>query len=357
MIPVTIISGFLGSGKTTLLNHILKQKFEERVGVLVNDFGTLDIDGELVVSVEGETLALSGGCICCTIRTDLEETVRNLLDGEKPPARLIIEASGVSDPVSVAMTFLAGSLSSRCRVDAIVAMVDSESFFQTDPSMTALLEGQLHVADLVILNKMDVCPQERADKVEETIRSLFPRARLVRTSQARVPKELLFGTTERSLVEDAKKEPIESHVHEIDDHHHHHHNPHTLIFDSWSFSSDVAMDRQRLMRFLADLPPSIFRAKGFVFARDVPENEVIVHVAGRRVQQYRGKVWGHGKPQTRLVFIARQGHLDTPKLSEQLVECARPESLARPKLPEGARAWMERFESRLRAHAKGGAES
>lgn len=347
MIPVTIISGFLGSGKTTLLNHLLRQRHEERMAVLVNDFGSIDIDGELVVSVEGETLALSGGCICCAIRTDLEETIRGLLASEKPPERIVIETSGVSDPTAVAMTFFSGNLRKRCRVEAIVAMVDSEAFLKTEPSMMPLLDGQLTVADLVVLNKADVCPADTLDLVESKIRSAHPRARVIRTSFAKAPCDLLFGF--RPVLEIEGRTPIQTHVHEVGDSRgSHSHDDHSLIFDTWSYTEETPMDRFRLMEELADLPATIYRVKGFVHTRDISEHEVVVHVAGRRVQQYRGKPWGDRVRETRLVLIGNLGRFPLDTLQKRLSACCRTESEKPSSLPVGAEAFMARFASRLR---------
>ncbi|MDJ0840430.1 MAG: GTP-binding protein, partial [Acidobacteriota bacterium] len=330
----------------------LRCSHDERIAVLVNDFGSIDIDGELVVSVEGETLALSGGCICCSIRADLEETVRDILAGDQPPERIVIEASGVSDPTAVAMTFFTGNLRGRCRVESIINMIDSEAFLQTDPSMKPLLGGQLMVADLVVLNKADVCPEGTMVRVESNIRSAYPRARVIRTSFARVPRELLFGVTDRSLRETGGVKPIQTHVHEVaaQEHHHHGHDDHTLIFDTWSFTEEAPMDRYRLMKELADLPTTVYRAKGFVHARDVPDHEVVVHVAGRRVHQQRGKPWGDRPRQTRLVIIAGHGQLPLESLRERLTACSRPANEERSNVPEGAETFMARFASRLRAH-------
>ncbi|CAM2066668.1 GTP-binding protein [Sulfidibacter corallicola] len=348
MIPVTILSGFLGSGKTTLLNHLLKQPHEERIGVLVNDFGSIDIDGDLVVGVTGETLKLSGGCICCTIRDDLEQVVFDLLSSEDPPQRLVIEASGVSDPTSVAMTFFVGRLKNLCRVETLVTLIDSETFFQTPVNLTHLLERQLYVADLIVLNKSDLCPSEKLDAVSTLIRSEFPRARIIRTRHGEVPLELLFERSESDFSPEQAQDPIESHVHTVHDHHHHHHTPHTLIFETWSFTCDHPLDRERLFDVLSRLSSQVYRAKGFVHAQDVPSREIVFHVAGKRVNQSIGNPWGARAPQTRLVFIAEKGHC-FDELKDQLQECTSLKKRTTFEKPAGADAWLERFASRVRA--------
>ncbi|CAM2010700.1 CobW family GTP-binding protein [Acanthopleuribacter pedis] len=346
MIPVTIISGFLGSGKTTLLNQILRQKHEERVAVLVNDFGAIDIDGELVVGVSGEKLALSGGCICCTIRGDLQETVLDLIQGEDAPHRLVIEASGVSDPTAVAMTFFTGPLKAKCRVETLVTVVDSEHFFETDPKIIHLLDRQLVVADLVLLNKVDVCPAKKIQNVENVIRTEYPDARVVHTRFAEVPRQLIFEPVMKAPIQDRALSPLDSHVHGTGDPHHHH-DDHTLVFDTWSTEIEAAVDRDQLLRVLTTLPTQIYRAKGFIFCQDMVDREIVVHLAGRRVQQFMGKPWADRKPSTRLVFIARQGFDGFGELDEQLKACAR-DAPKPSRVPSGWAAWKKTFEDRVR---------
>ncbi|NJO00189.1 MAG: GTP-binding protein [Anaerolineales bacterium] len=129
VIPLTIIGGFLGAGKTTLLNHILHSDHGLRVAVLVNDFGAINIDTQLIVGVEGETISLSNGCICCSIRDDLMEATLQLLERPDPPEYIIVETSGVSNPGAVKLTFMFSSeLISRVRVDSIVTVIDAEQF-------------------------------------------------------------------------------------------------------------------------------------------------------------------------------------------------------------------------------------
>lgn len=349
MIPVSIISGFLGSGKTTLLNHFLSQNHGARIGVLVNDFGTIHIDGDLIVDVAGETLTLSGGCICCTIRGDLEQTVKDLLASDDPPERLVIEASGVSDPIAVGMTFLTGDLRQKCRLETIISVIDGESFFDVDETVLHLLDRQLRVADLIVINKADLCTVAHFDSIERVIRSKYPQARCFRTVQGKIPMALVFwhgGQQDKIRVVD---ERVDSHVHAVGEHHHHHHHSdHTLVFETWSYVDTQPMDREKLMKTLTKLPPTIYRVKGFLEAKDFPENQVVVHVAGRRVQHYRGKPWRERQRETKLVFIAKEGTLDEATLTRDLQACRWTEHQGEPMQPKGADAWAERFSSMLR---------
>ncbi|MEM4204541.1 MAG: GTP-binding protein, partial [Candidatus Methanomethylicaceae archaeon] len=152
-IPVTIITGFLGAGKTSLLNHILQHTQGLRAAVLVNDFGEINIDAQLVVGVESNTVALSNGCICCTIRDDLLMTVLDLVARPERPEYILIETSGVSDPVSIALTFMLPELRPYVVVDSILTVIDCEQLPSLEGENAILADLQIRSADMVVLNK------------------------------------------------------------------------------------------------------------------------------------------------------------------------------------------------------------
>src|SRR5262245_49249437 len=162
--PVTNFTGFLCARKTTLLNNLLHADHGLRIAVLVNDFGAINIDTELIVGVEGETVSLSNGCICCTIRDDLLMETLKLLKRPEPPEYVVVETSGVSDPMAVAMTFLMPELQPYVTVDSILTIVDSEQLFTLDDANMQVAMGQIDVADIVVLNKVDrVQPKQLAE--------------------------------------------------------------------------------------------------------------------------------------------------------------------------------------------------
>ena len=179
-VPVTIISGFLGAGKTSLLNHILNADHGLRVAVLVNDFGEINIDAELVSGVSGEsTINLSNGCICCSIRDDLLEATVQLIQDPNPPEYIVVETSGVSDPEAVSLTFMAVELQSRTRVDSVLTVVDAEQIYQVNEKHRRLAVDQIAMADIVVLNKLDLVNDEKREELAEFVTDLVPRARIL----------------------------------------------------------------------------------------------------------------------------------------------------------------------------------
>ena len=183
-IPVTILTGFLGAGKTTLLNRILNGNHGLKVAVLVNDFGSINIDAELVVGVESNVISLANGCICCTIRDDLIETVMETINRPERPEYILLEASGVAEPSGIAMTFNNPDFRDRIRLDSILCVVDAEQVFAA-PETMELKIFQMAYADMVILNKVDLVDRDQIDKIKEWLDSRFHRYRLIEASHGR----------------------------------------------------------------------------------------------------------------------------------------------------------------------------
>ena len=150
-IPLTILTGFLGAGKTTLLNRILNGNHGLKVAVLVNDFGSINIDAELIVGVESNVISLANGCVCCSIRDDLRQSVLDVLDRPEQPDYVVLEASGVADPAAIAMTFLDEEIRERIRLDSIICVVDAEQVFDA-PEQAELKLRQVAFSDMLILN-------------------------------------------------------------------------------------------------------------------------------------------------------------------------------------------------------------
>ena len=154
-LPVTIITGFLGSGKTTLLNHILTNNQDLKVAIIVNEFGDIDIDSKLLVSVEENMLSLSNGCICCTINDDLLNTVFQVLENDQKIDYLIVETTGVADPLPIVLTFVSPELRDFVRLDSVLTLVDAENFtpehFESEAALQQIIYG-----DILVVNKVDL---------------------------------------------------------------------------------------------------------------------------------------------------------------------------------------------------------
>ena len=336
-IPVTIISGFLGAGKTSLLNHILNADHGLRVAVLVNDFGEVNIDAELISGISGEsTINLSNGCICCSIRDDLLEATVQLIQRPDPPEYIVVETSGVSDPMAVSLTFMSPELRSGARVDSMLTVVDSEQIDHVDKKHRELALDQIAMADIVVLNKVDLVNDEKREKLAAFVKDLVPRARILETTHGKVPLDLVLGVGTYDLRRFSGKSGLDVHVHadgEAHDHdhahgsedeHYHEHShehDHTLVFNTWSYMTDKPLSHQAVRQAVRTLPATIYRAKGFVYLYEIPSRKGIVHVVGQRARLIIGEPWGAEKPGTQLVFIGEYGGIDNCELQSRFDAC------------------------------------
>lgn len=305
-IATTVLSGFLGAGKTTLLNRILQGDHGKRIAVLVNDFGEINIDAQLVVGVEGETVSLQNGCICCSIRDDLLSEMLRLSERDPAPEHIVIEASGVSDPVAVANTLMSAQMMGRLVLDAIIIVVDAEQLTSLSGPDQVLAIDQIGVADIVVLNKIDLVDEQQREKVKrEFIRQIVPDARIFETSYADVPLELLLGIglfePTRLLERDARD--VHVHGESTEQHHHEHEHDHSLIFSTWNWRSFSPVRLKKLERAVNQLPTAIYRAKGVFQVADDPSRRAVLQVVGRRVWLEMGPPWGEELPYSNFVVI------------------------------------------------------
>ena len=189
-----MLTGFLGAGKTTLLNRILKGDHGLRVAVLVNDFGAINIDAELVVGVEndGDVINLANGCVCCNIRDDLVEAVMQVMARPEQPDYILLEASGVADPSGIALTFMDAGMRERIRLDSITCVVDAEQIFAAPEKMELKL-WQMAFADMLMLNKVDLVTREEIERIKTWLDDRFNRYRLIQASGGNVPLDILLS--------------------------------------------------------------------------------------------------------------------------------------------------------------------
>ena len=319
-VPVAIVSGFLGAGKTTLLNHLLRNSGGRRMAVLVNDFGELNIDAELISRVEGETISLANGCVCCNIRGDLVRALLQLLENGPRPDYVIIETSGVSDPGAAAMGLVVSTqLAALVQLDAIVTLVDAGHVLSLAAGDSALAADQVQAADMVVINKVDrATPRQIAD-IRAWIAAITPDARVMEATQSRVPWNLLFGL---EALADATRLPVEragvpeaQHAAHGDDH------DHGTTYASVSWTHDQPLAFEAIYSLFKTLPTSIFRAKGIIRLDAVPERRVILQMVGRRVILTKGEPWGSALPISKIVMIGPAGELDREQLKQRLDGC------------------------------------
>ncbi|MFN5922997.1 MAG: CobW family GTP-binding protein, partial [Pseudanabaena sp.] len=246
--PVTIVTGFLGSGKTTLLNQILKNRQDLKVAILVNEFGDINIDGQLLVDIDDGMVELSNGCICCTINDSLVDAVYNVLERQERIDYMVIETTGVADPLPIALKFLGTELKHLTRLDSILTVIDAETFTAEHFGSEAAL-SQVQYGDIVLLNKTDLVTEEQVNELEEYLRKTKSKARILRSQHGEVPLPLILDV---DLAPTSVYQQVENedevyehehyhHKHEHHDHEHHHHHSDHLDNDGFisvSFQSD-----------------------------------------------------------------------------------------------------------------------
>jgi G3E family GTPase len=303
-VPVTIVGGFLGAGKTSLLNHILNTVTGKRVAVLVNDFGEINIDAKLVVSVEGNTVSLSNGCICCTIRDDLIVEVLKLLGRDEPPEHIVIETSGVSKPLLVVETFVRPEAYAYTEVQGLISVLDADLVWDEDAEYRDLAVDQIKYADLVVLNKTDLVTPKRLETVRQEIKGIAERSRIWETSFGVVPLDLIFGDRLSQALDgvggdvESYNERVHAEGHRLDE-----------TFETWTFRSDQLWSFNALQRAVEDLPNGIYRAKGMVRLDLDTGDWGILNLTGKRAWL---KLCGPDSPEpepstTELVFIGKPG--------------------------------------------------
>jgi G3E family GTPase len=316
-VPVTILTGFLGAGKTTLLNRILNDDHGLRIAVLVNDFGSINIDAELVVGVESNMINLANGCVCCQIRDDLMESVEDLLARPQPIEYILLEASGVADPAGIALTFANPTFRDRIRLDSITCVVDADQIFAHPeyPQLEELKLRQIAFADMVILNKVDLAGPEQVGEVKAWIDNRIRNIRLVESSYCEVPYEILLsvGRFDPGRLLQGGNGHQGEHLDDLDDHGH--------TFSTWSYETNHPLSLEALGKMAKKLPGNIYRCKGVVYAAEAPEQRAVLQVVGRRADVALLDEWGDRPRRTQIVAIGAPGSIDPVELKERFDSC------------------------------------
>lgn len=323
-IPATILTGFLGSGKTTLLNHILKANPGLRIAIIVNELGDVGIDGGLIERTNPDDIVeLTAGCICCTIRGDLLIGLQRLLKRVTPPEYLIIETTGIADPLAVAQAFFIPGLTQIVRLDSIVTLVDADQF-TGQARMSDMVTAQVEFANMILLNKVDLVTPETLARVEAGLRELNAFAPILRCSHGDVDLRLLldvgtFAVDDR-FTEGAERWLGEEEAHEHEHAHHHHGHLAEEEIGTVSYVSHAPFDVTKLEEFWSALPENVFRGKGVLNIAGY-DDRCIFHQVGARVLVEVQRPWrADEERESRLVFIGKA--LDREAICAKLRECA-----------------------------------
>jgi G3E family GTPase len=345
-IPVTVLTGYLGAGKTTLLNRILSEPHGKKYAVIVNEFGEIGIDNELVVNADEEVFEMNNGCICCTVRGDLVRIIDGLMRRKGRFDAIIVETTGLADPAPVAQTFFMDeAVGAKTKLDAVVTVADA--MWLTERLKDAPeAKNQIAFADVILINKTDLVSPAQLNELEARIRGINPYARLHRTERAQVALNEVLGRNAFDLdrildIEPAFLTAEEEHDH---DHHHHdhghdHHHDHGHSHDhhhgnglkhyhdedmqSVALRTDKPLDPDKFFPWVQDLVATegkdILRCKGILSFKDDPERFVFqgVHMILDGDHQ---RAWGADeKRESRAVFIGRK--LPEEKIRQGFESC------------------------------------
>lgn len=337
--PVTVLTGYLGAGKTTLLNRILSEDHGQRYAVIVNEFGEIGIDADLVVGADEEVFEMNNGCICCTVRGDLIRVLQGLMKRQASATRgfdaIIVETTGLADPGPVAQTFFVDEdVKARTRLDSVTTVVDAKNILARLADSREARE-QVAFADQIVLNKIDLATDEELATIETRLRRLNPIATIHRSARADVALDRILGRSafdlqriveiEPNFLEPAHGEPGHVHDehcgHEHGERHDHHHDD---DIRGLSFRLERPVNGEKMTRWLNELlaaqGPDILRAKGIVNVAG-EDRRLVFQAVHMMLEGDLQRPWRDGEPrESRMVFIGR--NLDEARLRAGFEACA-----------------------------------
>jgi G3E family GTPase len=303
-VPVVLVAGFLGAGKTTVVNHVLADADGRRIAAVVNDFGAINIDAELITGAADGVVSLSNGCICCSLEGDLLRTLAALLRRDPRPELIVIETSGVADPTEIVRNLMDPVIWREAPLETVLCVVDAT----TPIAMLddALLRSQMRAADVVALSKVDLADTEQHAQVRDAVRALRPAAVVVDAPHGEVPLSLLFPPDvdrEPGLREPGRARPAADR------------------FETLSWTSERPVSLSRLQAAINRLAPKLARAKGLFDTIEQPGKLMVLQFASGRATLAASGTLAAGLPRTRIVFVAEIGLLSRAEIDSVMQGC------------------------------------
>jgi G3E family GTPase len=338
LIPVTVLTGFLGAGKTTLLNRLLSQNHGYKCAIIINEFGAISIDHQLVVGADEEIVELNNGCICCRVRGDLVKSLANLFQKQKRFDYVLVETTGLADPGPVAQTFAMKELAHKLRLDAIVTVADARHL-EKELSEAPEAAAQIAFADVILLNKMDLVSTGDAERVEARIRRMNALARIHRTQGSSIDFSAILNVKARALsaplafpagrkiglaVTPTEESPVATpHEHPVETGSDHSHGHHDQAVKSIYIEEERPLELGKTEAWLAEiintLGPNIYRCKGILHIKGQPKRVVFQGVQ-MIFEANPDRFWNpEEKRQSQLVFIGKD--LDAVQLQTGIQQC------------------------------------
>jgi G3E family GTPase len=297
-VPILLVTGFLGAGKTTVVNQLLAQAEGRRIAAVVNDFGAINIDAELIEGASDGVVSLANGCICCSLEGDLLRTLATLLRREPRPELIVIETSGVADPSDIVRNLMDPVISREAPLETVLCVVDATA---RPEAMTkdALLRSQLRAADIVALSKVDLADAAACAQMRAAIRALRPAVVVVDAINGAVPSALLFAPDLDRVPAPRELRPR---------------GPVADRFETLSWTSERPLSLPRLQQAIGRLAPKLARAKGLFETVEQPGRLMVFQLAGGRATLAAGGAPAPDVPRSRIVFITELGVLSRAEL-------------------------------------------
>jgi G3E family GTPase len=304
-VPVLLVTGFLGAGKTTVVNHLLAHAEGRRIAAVVNDFGAINIDAELISGAGDGVVSLANGCICCSLEGDLLRTLAALLRRDPQPEFIVIETSGVADPADIVRNLMDPVIWKEAPLETVLCVLDA-TISAAALNDDALVHSQLRAADVVAMSKVDLADETQRRQLRDAVRALRAAAVIVDALNGEVPVELLFPL-------DTDRAPAPREVRPQ--------RPAVERFETLSWTSEHPVSLPRLQQAIGKLAPKLARAKGLFETVEQPGRLTLFQLAGGRATLAPGGELALGVPRTRIVFIAETGVLSRVEIDSIMQAC------------------------------------